>query len=486
MAIFFLIKIIIFIKVFSYNNYLEKIKSTDSRITLKIKGKGNTNLLNSEFTPHPNKIIVNGHETNTNDNKYDLNEENNIVILIWDKAIEICCQRMFKDCEKIEEIDLSEFDSSSITKTTEMFKGCKSLITVNFKNFDASKVQDFSCMFMDCESLIFLNLSNFVVNGIKSLSYMFSGCKSLEYINLQNMNPSSSTTLVNIFKDVPKNIVYCFSYTKLTNQLASANCKVFDCSNNWRLNQSRIIEPNQNQCVDKCGGDKASDYEYEYDNKCYKNCPNNLNYYIEKDVKKCKCKLEKCKECSDLSKSKDLCISCNEGYYSKYNDNSNIGPFINCYNNLKEYYLDKNNSCYKPCYHTCKECDKSGNDSFHNCKECKSNFKFTVKIDEYYNCYENCNYYYYLDNITKKYVCTNEYRCPEGFKKLIVDKNECTDDCSKDNVYKYESDNKCIRNCPGNFEPINGFCKLECNKDSPFELVNEQKCIKNCGIIELF
>ena len=107
-----------------------------------------------------------------------------------------------------------------------------------------------------------------------------------------------------------------------------------------------------------------------------------------------------------------------------------------------------------------------------------------MKIDTYFNCYDKYIYYYYFDNIIKKYICTNEDKCPEGYNELIEDKNECIDDCRKYNEYKYELGNKCLKICPENFEVVNGFlCELHCNKDSPFELVNEQKCIINSRII---
>ena len=46
-------------------------------------------------------------------------------------------------------IDLSHFDSSSITKTLYMFQQCVSLEEINFNNFKTSKVIDMSCMFQE-------------------------------------------------------------------------------------------------------------------------------------------------------------------------------------------------------------------------------------------------------------------------------------------------------------------------------------------------
>ena len=77
------------------------------------------------------------------------------------------------------------------------------------------------------------------------------------------------------------------------------------------------------------------------------------------------------------------------------NDESNIGNFINCYNeSIDGYYLDISNKMYKPCYYTCKTCDKNGNDYNHNCLECKPEYGLNISFNDSYNCYAECNNYY--------------------------------------------------------------------------------------------
>ena len=43
-----------------------------------------------------------------------------------------------------------------------------------------------------------------------------------------------------------------------------------------------------------------------------------------------------------MSLKKNLFAKCNYNYYQIENDPSNIGEYINCYNNPEGYYLDKN------------------------------------------------------------------------------------------------------------------------------------------------
>ena len=130
---------------------------------------------------------------------------------------------------------------------------------------------------------------------------------------------------------------------------------------------------------------------------CKESCIN--GYFFENSIKKCKCSTNiACYYCSKESKEYDLCESCNteKGYYPKNDDENNVGSFIKCYNNETIF----------------------------------------------------CNYYYYLNN--SKYYCTGNDKCPEDFKFLVKDKKTCTDDCTKDDEYKYQYNNNCYKMCPKN------------------------------------
>jgi len=60
---------------------------------------------------------------------------------------------------------------------------------------------------------------------------------------------------------------------------------------------------------------------------------------------------------------------------------------------------------------------------------------------------ENCDYYHYFDN-DNNIKCTFDNSCPLEFNKLIPKKKECTKDCKKDPIYRYEYKNECIEKCP--------------------------------------
>ena len=134
------------------------------------------------------------------------------------------------------------------------------------------------------------------------------------------------------------------------------------------------------------------------------------------------------------------CKICGENYNSIYNGSLIHKSTVNCISSTEKELLNQS------CYLSCKSCDANGNDSVHNCIECDEDFIFEKNLNNsiYKNCYKNCsNYHYYDINLNKSY-CTEDEHCPEIYKKLILDKRECIDNCSRDSIYIYEYENICF------------------------------------------
>ena len=321
---------------------------------------------------------------------------------------------------------------------------------------------------------------------------------------MKNFEETKDPSKTDMFKNIPKNALICLDSNKSQNIYDLAgdiSCVALSCDNNWRSVQKKIVESTK-ECVDSCN---LPLYEYEgkclpscpsntieYNSKCYPTIPNckaydydinmplNLkciscydNKYLHKGkcvdnclngfyedennstIKICKCdEFNKCKSCSAESLShNNLCISCNDNYYPILNDTNNIGNFINCYNGDMDYYYLDNDDYYKPCYYTCKTCDRSGNYSIHNCITCNTDIILNKSISGYYNCYTKCNLYYYFDN-EGNYVCLEISECPIDFIKLIPERGECINNCTKDSQYPYEFRNTCYSECPSNISYI--------------------------------
>ena len=183
------------------------------------------------------------------------------------------------------------------------------------------------------------------------------------------------------------------------------------------------------------------------------------------------------------------CIICNKekGYFQLYDDiSNNNNSFIKCYKKPKGYYLDEIESYFKKCYASCKECDISGNETCHNCIECKDNYGYEIPYKKYKNCYINCSYYYFFDNSTNTYCCTEEKKCKGKYNKLIKGDRKCIEDCSQ--ILRYEFRKECYLDCPqgSNISEVKPFyCEVICNEERPFEIVDKQECVNNCTLNQL-
>ena len=434
----------------------------DSQITLKIKGKEENKMFNVNFKGINSlkEVHINGQTQNGIPNKYNFDQEYNSVELILDDNIDNT-ENMFKDCASITEINLSAFDSSKVTSIDNMFEGCSSLTSIDLSNLKTSSVKRMNFMFSGCSSLISLNLSYFDTSSVTRMDSMFSHCSSLTSLDLSNFNVSSLTAYdsmfydcnnleyinlynfteiklrPNIFVDSPNNLIICINnitnitfysslndtyyytyknayynayYNKSYYNTLNDNCFTVDCSDDWKTRQKKLIK-NNNKCIESCNN--SQQYQYEYNGKCYGNCPKGLlNNNINKE---CKCELDKCLTCPPVALKHGLCTECNTNYYPIENDESNLGEYFGCYKNPEGYYLD--NNIYKKCYNTCKTCDKEGNETNHNCIICNPNFLYAIKQNDIINCYSTCpfDYYYYEEN---NYYCTKDSSCPEAYPKL--------------------------------------------------------------------
>ena len=132
---------------------------------------------------------------------------------------------MFRNCTKLKQLDLSNFDTSNVTSIRTMFQGCESLEEVDLSNFNTSKVTDMAylfyndinltsinissfdtsnvtsmrSMFYNCSKLTELDVSKFDTSNVEEMNFMFLGCSSLKSIDVSNFNTSKVTTMKSMF-----------------------------------------------------------------------------------------------------------------------------------------------------------------------------------------------------------------------------------------------------------------------------------------------
>jgi len=242
-------------------------------------------------------------------------------------------------------------------------------------------------------------------------------------------------------------------YTFLNENNFETNCFIrcdyyyyFDENNKYNCTHEFLcpeeynkLVSNKNKCINYCKKDDT--YQYEYNNICYKECPNNT-YLLE-------------------------------------DNNDNL-----CYNHsIDGYYLDTRSQKYKKCYETCKKCDVGGNKTNNNCLECKSNLSLYKNIMNISNCYPTCENNYYFDE-------SNNFHCNETFPKeyneTLIEKNKCNNDSKNDDAYKYLYNNTCYKKCPNDtyiLEDDNFTCYDKTPEHYYLDLDNKifKKCYNTCA-----
>lgn len=81
-----------------------------------------------------------------------------------------------------ENIDLSNIDTSNITRMVSCFHNCSKIKNLDVSKFNTSNVTDMNNMFSNCEKLVSLDLSNFDFSKNTTFSYFFNACYNLENI----------------------------------------------------------------------------------------------------------------------------------------------------------------------------------------------------------------------------------------------------------------------------------------------------------------
>ena len=170
----------------------ERITNYENQIIMKVKDSGRQQLLSANYRTSvpwalPTNVFLDGNSVQFSDSdvSVDVDDNNSIIKMVWDKRIN-CTYYMFFSLSNIVELDLSSFDLSEVISAAHMFEGCTSLVSLDLSNCNTSKIQYMSYMFYNCKSLISLNLSNFNTRNLEEMVNMFQGCSSLKYLDVSN------------------------------------------------------------------------------------------------------------------------------------------------------------------------------------------------------------------------------------------------------------------------------------------------------------
>ena len=107
--------------------------------------------------------------------------------------------RLFAWCRSLTSIDVSGFNTSKVTNMSDMFRGCRLITDLDVSGFNTGSVAYMNGMFKECRQLTSLDVSRFDTKNVISMESMFEDCRSLECLNLNSFNTSKVTNMSAMF-----------------------------------------------------------------------------------------------------------------------------------------------------------------------------------------------------------------------------------------------------------------------------------------------
>lgn len=124
----------------------------------------------------------------------------NIDVSYFNTRLVTDMRKMFYECESLTSLDLSVFDTSSVTNMAEMFASCTNLSKLDVSCFNTSNVTDMWRMFYNCKSLTTVNLSSFDTTNVEDMGNMFKACSNLQILNLKNFKADRLNSSYEMFE----------------------------------------------------------------------------------------------------------------------------------------------------------------------------------------------------------------------------------------------------------------------------------------------
>ena len=98
-------------------------------------------------------------------------------------------------------LDLSNWDTQSLSDASYMFKGCSSLQSIDVSNWNTQVLKDGFAMFSGCSALQTIDVSNWDTQSLSSTNYMFENCTSLHSIDVSKWNTKALASTANMFEN---------------------------------------------------------------------------------------------------------------------------------------------------------------------------------------------------------------------------------------------------------------------------------------------
>ena len=107
--------------------------------------------------------------------------------------------QMFVGLYSCTSLDLSTFDTRNVTNMYQMFAHDRSLVNLNLANFNTWLVTDMAGMFEDLSNVVSLDLSSFDTYNVTDMNHMFYLDSKLANLNVSSFNTSNVINMEHMF-----------------------------------------------------------------------------------------------------------------------------------------------------------------------------------------------------------------------------------------------------------------------------------------------
>ena len=156
---------------------------------------------------------------------------------------------MFINCEALNSLNVSTWNTSNVTSMESLFRRCSSLTSLDVSNWDTSYVGTMKFLFYNCNNLTSLDVSNWDTSSVNNMSSLFRNCYRISSLDLSNWDTSSVTEALSMFEG-------CSTLSEIpgitdldTSNLNSAKYMFYHCTNltsldlsNWNTDNLTDIE----------------------------------------------------------------------------------------------------------------------------------------------------------------------------------------------------------------------------------------------------
>lgn len=134
---------------------------------------------------------------------YNCNKLENLDTSIWNTSNVTNMYAVFENCKSLNDIDVSKWNTANVTNMYRLFGHCDNIVNLEVSDWNTANVTDFSGVFYTCGSLRNLgktNVSNWNLSNATDIRYIFANDEFLEEIDVSKWDVSNGVFFLSTFE----------------------------------------------------------------------------------------------------------------------------------------------------------------------------------------------------------------------------------------------------------------------------------------------